>query len=76
MTLKELRAGESARITGYAVDNPGCRQQLLALGLTPGAEIGVIRFAPLGDPMAIRVRSTTLFLRKGDAAIIQVEKLA
>ncbi len=75
-TLGNLKIGERARVTGYAVDDPGYRHQLLALGLTPGAEIDVIRFAPLGDPMEIRVRGSALFLRKGDAAVIQVEKLS
>jgi ferrous iron transport protein A len=47
----------------------------LALGLTPGAQLDVVRFAPLGDPMEIRVRGASLFLRKADAQTIHVEKL-
>lgn len=75
-TLGELQLGDRARITGYAVEDPAYRHQLLALGLTPGVEIDVVRFAPFGDPMEIRVRGSSLFLRKGDATSIHVEKLS
>lgn len=74
-TLGELKAGESARISGYANDDASYRHQLLALGLTPGARLEVVRFAPLGDPMEVRVRGSSLFLRKADATAIRVEKL-
>ncbi len=72
-TLGELKPGESARVTGYASEDASYRHQLLALGLTPGAQVEVVRFAPLGDPMHIRVRGSALFLRKADANIIRVE---
>lgn len=75
-TLGDLQVGECARVTGYAIDDPGYRHQLLALGLTPGAELAVERFAPLGDPMQIRVRGSALFLRNDDARAVRVEKLA
>lgn len=74
-TLDKLNIGNRARVAGYAVEDPGYRRQLLALGLTPGAELDVIRFAPLGDPMEIRVRGSALFLRKAEAASIEVERL-
>ncbi len=74
-TLGELKAGDSARVSGFAIDDASYRQQLLALGLTPGARLEVVRFAPLGDPMEIRVRGSALFLRKADAGVISVEKL-
>lgn len=73
-TLGELKAGDSARVSGFAIDDAGYRHQLLALGLTPGAQVAVVRFAPLGDPMEIRVRGSALFLRKADANAIRVEK--
>lgn len=74
-TLGELNSGDRARVTGYTVEDAGYRHQLLALGLTPGVELDVVRFAPLGDPMEIRVRGSALFLRKADAAAIGVERL-
>jgi len=75
-TLGDLQRGDRARITGYAIDDPGYRHQLLALGLTPGVELDIVRFAPFGDPMEIRVRGSSLFLRKADASAIHVEKLS
>jgi len=75
-TLGDLQVGECATVTIYAVDDPGYRHQLLALGLTPGVELAVVRFAPLGDPMQIRVRGSSLFLRKSEANFIRVEKLS
>lgn len=73
--LSELKAGERARILGYANDDPAFRGQLLPLGLTPGAQVEVVRFAPFGDPMQIRARGSALFLRKADATVVLVEKL-
>lgn len=74
-TLGELNVGDRARVTGYTVQDAAYRHQLLAHGLTPGAEVDVVRFAPLGDPMEIRVRGAALFLRKAEASAIEVEKL-
>jgi ferrous iron transport protein A len=44
------------------------------MGLTPGAEFVVTRYAPLGDPVEIRVRGFSLTLRRDEAAALQVEK--
>jgi len=72
--LGELEPGEHARVAGYRNEDPAYRAQLLALGLTPGALAEVVRRAPLGDPIQIRVRGAALFLRKSDANVIVVEK--
>ena len=45
------------------------------IGLTPGAEIGITRVAPMGDPIEIRVRGFALSLRKEEAAALDVEKV-
>jgi ferrous iron transport protein A len=64
--LADLRAGGRGRIHG--VDGAAALQQrLLEMGLTPGTEVEVVRFAPLGDPMEIRVRGYYLSLRRADA---------
>jgi Fe2+ transport system protein FeoA len=47
--------------------------RLLDLGFTPGEEISVTQFAPLGDPLVVRVRGALLALRKREAAWILVE---
>lgn len=75
LTLGTFSAGHRCRITGYISNDPAYRHQLLALGMTPGAEVQVIRLAPLGDPMQIRVRGSALFLRKADADVVRVEML-
>ena len=71
-TLKDLKIGESASIT--AVGGKGAlRQHFLDMGLIPGVEVKVIRFAPMGDPMEIRIHSYELTLRLADAGKIKVE---
>lgn len=74
-TLGELQIGDRARVVGFTTRGMGYRRKLLALGLTPGAEIGIVRVAPLGDPVEIRVRGTSLCLRREEAAALHVEKL-
>ena len=75
MTLKDLKVGDRARITGFADVGSARRRKLLALGLTPGAAVAVARLAPLGDPMEVRVHGLTLAVRKSEAATLRVEKL-
>ncbi len=74
MTLKELHVGASARIT--AVGGQGAlRQHFLDMGLIPGVEVTLVKFAPLGDPMELRIHGYELTLRLDDAAHIDVEPL-
>ncbi|QLQ32608.1 MAG: ferrous iron transport protein A [Candidatus Thiothrix singaporensis] len=75
MTLKELQVGDRARINGFLEGGGAYRRKLLAMGLTPGAEIHVTRVAPMGDPVEIRVRGFSLSVRKDEAAALSVEKL-
>ncbi|MDD6024156.1 MAG: ferrous iron transport protein B [Oscillospiraceae bacterium] len=71
MTLRQLNLGDSAVIT--AVGGEGAlRQHILDMGLIPGAEVTLIKFAPMGDPMELRVRGYELTLRLDDAENIQV----
>ncbi|GAB4367050.1 MAG: FeoA family protein [Methylohalobius crimeensis] len=64
MRLHDLSVGEKGRVLGFGQGNPAYRQKLLAMGLTPGTEFTVIRFAPLGDPIEIHVRRYDLSLRR------------
>lgn len=75
-TLSELKVGDRARVAGYTATGQGFRRKLLSMGLTPGAEIAIARVAPLGDPVEIRVRGSSLSLRKEEAAVLNVEQLA
>ena len=74
MTLDLLKVNETAVVTGYN-SNTSTRKQLLAMGLTRNTEVTVIRVAPLGDPIEIKLRSFSLTLRKQDAAQIIIRKV-
>ncbi len=75
MTLGELRIGETAVID--AVGGEGAlRQHFLDMGIIPGAEIAVVKLAPMGDPMEVRLHGYELTLRLDDARQIAVTKTA
>ncbi|MBQ1656967.1 MAG: ferrous iron transport protein A, partial [Rhodocyclaceae bacterium] len=67
--------GSRARLVGFTERDGAYRRKLLTLGLTPGVEIDVVRVAPLGDPLEIRVRGSALTLRREEANVLNVEKL-
>ncbi len=75
MTLNELGVGKSAVIT--AVGGEGSlRQHFLDMGVIPGAEVTLMQFAPMGDPMELRIHGYELTLRLSDAEKIQVKVLS
>ncbi|MEJ2002167.1 MAG: FeoA family protein [Maritimibacter sp.] len=76
MKLRELRAGEAGRVVGFDPGSKTYRRKLLAMGLTPGVEFSVIRYAPMGDPVELRVRGSSLSLRKYEAEMVEVEKVS
>lgn len=76
ITLKELKAGDRARVAGFTEGGRSYRRKLLAMGLTPGIEFSVVRVAPLGDPVEVRVRGSSVSLRKDEAAALRVERIA
>ena len=69
--LSGCAAGQRGRIAGFDLPE-GRRQRLQEMGLTVGCPFEVVRFAPLGDPMELKVRGYHLSLRKEDAAGIRV----
>ena len=73
--LKQLAVGESARVIGFDKMRKTYRKRLLAMGLTPGTEFNIVRFAPLGDPVEIRLRGFSLTLRKDEAETLLIEKV-
>lgn len=74
MTLKELKPGEKAEI--LSVGGTGAlRQHFLDMGVLPGARVEMIKLAPMGDPMELRIHSYELSLRLADAAKIEVRPL-
>jgi ferrous iron transport protein A len=74
MNLSNLRAGEHARIVSITTEG-AYRRRLLAMGLLPGTVFHILRVAPLGDPVELRVRGSLISLRKQEAVTVNVEKL-
>ena len=75
MTLKDLKIGIPARIC--AVGGEGSlRRHFLDMGVIPGAEVTVMKYAPMGDPMELRIHGYELTLRLADAEKITVEELS
>ena len=74
MTLKDLEIGKSAVIK--TVGGKGAlRQHFLAMGMIPGAEVTVVKFAPMGDPMELQVHGYELTLRLAEAEQIEIEQI-
>ncbi len=74
MTLKELNTGESAVITSVGGES-ALRQHFLDMGVIPGAEVTVVKFAPMGDPMELQVHGYELTLRLADAEQIIIKPI-
>ena len=74
MPLRDLKAGESAVIETVGGEG-SLRQHFLDMGVIPGAEITLEKFAPMGDPMELRIHSYELTLRLADAEKIEVRKI-
>jgi Fe2+ transport system protein FeoA len=74
-TLADLARGDKARVVAVE-GTPVIAQRLLEMGLTAGATIEVVRFAPLGDPVEVRVRGYALTLRRDDARAVRVEPVS
>lgn len=74
MRLNELNIGHTGRITDVAGAG-ALRQHLLDMGLIPGADVTVIKYAPMGDPIEIRIHDYELTLRIADAREISVEPI-
>ena len=71
MTLKDLNIGETA-VVGTVGGEGALRQHFLDMGLIPGEEVTLVKFAPMGDPMELTVRNYELSVRKADAEMIEV----
>jgi len=72
-TLNDLSIGDHGRIAKLDISNRAYKQQLMAMGLTRGTEFTVMRIAPLGDPIEIKIRGSALSLRKSDTIGVQIE---
>lgn len=74
MTLKELEIGKSAVIKNVGGEG-ALRQHFLDMGMIPGAEVTVIKLAPMGDPMELQIHGYELTLRLAEAAQIEIEEI-
>ncbi len=72
MTLNQLGVGKTARITVVGGEG-SLRQHFLDMGVIPGAEVTLLQYAPMGDPMELRIHGYSLTLRKSDAEKIGIE---
>jgi len=71
MTLRELPAGCDARVT--AVTGTGrVTRRLMEMGVVPGVSVQVVKTAPFGDPMEVRLRGYSLAMRKNEAESVEV----
>ena len=72
MRIAEMKTGDSAVVTGYVKGSREYRHKLLRMGLVKGCRFTLVRRAPLGDPVEIRIDSRQLTLRKTEADVLEV----
>ena len=75
MRITDLLIGDRARLLDFGETNLSYRRRLLSLGLTRGVEVSVVRKAPLGCPLQVDVRGTSLTLRMEDCAHLVWERV-
>ncbi len=73
MTLRDLKIGQTGRIIAVGGDG-ALRQHFLDMGIIPEVEVTVVKFAPMGDPIQIRLHGYELTLRLADASHIEVTR--
>jgi len=71
--LSEASSGDRCVVLEIASEPAELRNRLYSLGIIPGSAVEVLRFAPLGDPMQLKVSGSFISIRRREAAIIQVE---
>jgi len=72
MNLAKLKPGEKGRITSIGAIGP-LKRRLMDMGVLVGEEVTVLKMAPLGDPIEVKIKSYNLSLRKKEAVEIGVE---
>ncbi len=74
ITLNQLHPGESGVVEKLITAEPQLRMRLLELGLLKGTQVEIIRYAPLGDPIEIKVRGYRLSIRKIEAESVIISR--
>lgn len=72
-TLNQLAPGETGIVTRVTGSGP-VKRRIVDMGLVAGTPVKVQKFAPLGDPMEIKVKNFNLSLRKSEAALIEIQE--
>ncbi|HEY6837851.1 MAG TPA: ferrous iron transport protein A [Geobacteraceae bacterium] len=72
MNLARLKPGETGRITAMGAIGP-LKRRLMDMGVLVGEEVRVVKVAPLGDPIEVKIKNYSLSLRKKEAEGIAVE---
>ncbi len=75
LTIGDLKANDRVEVTGFQKDSKEMTSKLMAMGITRGAVVKVLRFAPLGDPIDIEVKGISLSLRKEEAKLVFVRRV-
>ena len=71
--LSQANSGDRCIVLEIAPEPAELRSRLYALGVIPGSLLEILRFAPLGDPMQVKVGGSFISIRKAEAKIIQVK---
>ena len=74
-TLDQLQPGQVGFVTRVTGSGP-IKRRIVDMGIVSGTQISVLKYAPLGDPMEIKVKNFNLSLRKSEAALIEVQAAA
>ena len=72
-TLSTLGRGDHCLVGEITSEHAELKSRLYALGIIPGSKIEILRFAPLGDPMQVKVGNSLISIRKSEAEVIEVE---
>ena len=72
-TLSTLGQGDHCLVAEITSEHAELKSRLYALGIIPGSQIEILRFAPLGDPMQVKVGNSLISIRKSEAEVIEVE---
>ena len=74
IALSDASSGDRCVVLDIATEPPEMRSRLYALGIIPGSALEILRFAPLGDPMQVKLGGSFVSIRKSEAEIITVER--
>ena len=72
MTLAEMAVATRCKVVSAADKNSEIQSRLYALGMYPGVDVDILRFAPTGNPIQVRVGATLLSIRKQEATLVEV----